>query len=481
MSEIDPTEPPSTGAGATAADGVAGRARVRPPAAIEIGRFAIRHKLGEGGMGIVYEAYDARLDRPVAIKLVRVDDGGAHARARLLREAQAMAKVAHPNVVPIYEVGEHGDQVFVAMELVAGETLASWQRRESRSWRDVLAMYVAAGRGLAAAHACAIVHRDFKPDNVLVGSDGRPRVLDFGLARSFAEPAGEAPSDANVLRVDLTVAGSMMGTPTYMSPEHFSGEGVGPASDQFGFAIAVYRALFGAPPFAGDTLGELRTSVCAGALRPPPADRDIPANVTATIVRALSLAPGDRFASMDELLAELERPLHVDPLHDPARGRRARRIAAAILGVGALASLISSSAVSKLDESPDWLLVQSTIAFALLSAIGLVFRRRLITSEHNRRVGLVILVTCAGFVVHRAAGAVLDARAIDILVGDAVLLAVVTALAGLVFERWMLGGGPLAMAYIAIAIAWPHQAGPAFGALVLVYAAAAAWRWGAPT
>jgi serine/threonine-protein kinase len=466
------------GGAATQSDGVAGRARA---AAIRIGRFSVIGKLGEGGMGIVYEANDPQLDRRVAIKLVRVDEGGTQGRARLMREAQAMAKVSHPNVVPIYEVGEHAEQVFVAMELVPGETLTSWARRDSRSWRDVLAMYVAAGRGLAAAHACGIIHRDFKPDNVLVGADGRPRVLDFGLARASGDRDAPPVGTANVLDVDLTVAGTMMGTPSFMSPEHWRGEGVAPASDQFGFAVALYRALFGVAPFAGDSLAELRSAVCTGKLRAVPLDHEVPPDVVAAIVRALALAPGDRFASMTELLDTLEQPLRIDPAHDPARGRRARRIAAAILGIGALGSLISSTAISQLDESPAWLLVQSSIAMVLLCAIGFGFRARLVTSEHNRRVGLVILVTCAGFVVHRATGVLLDSRSLDILVGDAVLLGVVTVVAGFVFERWMLGGGPLALGYLAFAIAMPQWAGPAFGALVFVYAAAAAWRWGGPS
>jgi serine/threonine-protein kinase len=151
MSEVDPTEPPSDIAGPTLPETAASRARAAAPG--RIGRFDIRKKLGEGGMGVVYEAYDAQLDRPVALKLVRAGEGGPQAHARLLREAQAMAKVSHPNVVPIYEVGEHGNQVYVAMELVAGEPLSAWQRRETRSWRDTLAVYIAAGRGLAAAHA----------------------------------------------------------------------------------------------------------------------------------------------------------------------------------------------------------------------------------------------------------------------------------------------------------------------------------------
>ena len=479
----------------TVADGVANRARAAP-VRHTIGRFEIRRKLGEGGMGIVYDAYDAQLDRPVAIKLVRVADeaGGSHGRARLMREAQAMAKVAHPNVVPIYEVGEHGDrgdQVYVAMELVDGEPLSAWQKRTPRTWRESLAIHVAAGRGLAAAHAVGIVHRDYKPDNVLVGRDGRPRVLDFGLARGVAAAAAapgasgggssgddRAHAPTNVLDLELTAAGSMMGTPGYMSPEHFRGDGIGPASDQFGFAVAVYRALFGAAPFAGDTLGELRASVCAGELRAPAGDPELPASVVAAVVRALSAAAADRFASMDELLAELERPLKVDPAHDPARGRRGRRIGAALLSLGALASLIGTSLASSLDTSPGWIVAQSAFALVMLSLIGFVLRRSLVTSTHNRRVGAVMLVTAGGFLVHRSIALLLGAPARDTLVGDAVMLGVVTVIAGIVFERWMMGGGPIALVYLAFAVAMPDHAGPAFGGLVFVYAVAAAWRWG---
>jgi eukaryotic-like serine/threonine-protein kinase len=477
MSEVDPTEPPSEVVAPTLADGVAGRARAAPAAGGRIGHFEVRKKLGEGGMGVVFEAYDAQLDRPVAIKLVRAGEGGAQAHARLLREAQAMAKVSHPNVVPIYEVGEHGDQVFVAMELVDGEPLSAWQRREQRNWRDTLAVYIAAGRGLSAAHACGIIHRDFKPDNVLVGRDGRPRVLDFGLARSIADRDETAPRSGSVLGVDLTIVGSIMGTPTYMSPEHFRGEGIGPASDQFGFAVALYRALFGEAPFWGETMSELRDSVCGGRLRTPMRG-EVPIAVVDAVMRALSLAPGDRFASMDELLAELDKPLHVDPSKDLRRGRGTRRLAAGLLCAGALASAIATSAASELDKSPGWVLVQSCIVMGVLSVLGLVFRRRIVTSAHNRRLALAILVTGFGFVVHRAVAYMLGAPTLDTFIGDAVMLGVVTVLAGVALERWMIWGGPLAVVYLAIAVAAPSLAGPAFSALVLVYAAGAAWHWG---
>ena len=475
MSEVDPTEPPSGVAGPTLPAKLAARTQAAPA---RIGRFDIRAKLGEGGMGVVYEAHDAQLDRPVAIKLVRSGEGGPQAHARLLREAQAMAKVSHPNVVPIYEVGEHDEQVFVAMELVAGEPLSTWQRREQRDWRDTLAVYIAAGRGLAAAHACGIIHRDFKPDNVLVGRDGRARVLDFGLARSIAARDDDALRSGSVLGVDLTIVGSIMGTPSYMSPEHFRGEGIGAAGDQFGFAVALYRALFRDAPFAGETMGELRDSVCAGRVRPPQRG-DVPTAVVDAVMRALSLAPADRFASMDDLLAALDQPLHVDPTKDLARGRRIRRLAAGLLCAGALSSAIATSAASELDNSPGWVLVQSCIVMGVLSLLGAIFRARLTTSAHNRKLALAILATGFGFVVHRAVAYLLNAPTLDTFVGDAVLLGVVTVLAGVMLERWMIWGGPLAVGYLALVVAMPSLAGPAFSALVLIYAAGAAWRWGA--
>jgi predicted Ser/Thr protein kinase len=457
----------------TLADGVAGRARADD----HIGRFSVLRKLGEGGMGVVYEAHDPQLDRHVALKLVRVDSD-PQSRARLFREAQAMAKVAHPNVVPIYEVGDHHGQVFVAMELVPGETLQAWVTRDKRPWRDALAMYVAAGRGLAAAHATGIVHRDFKPDNVLVGGDGRPRVLDFGLARGIHQAGDDAPatSSGNVLDLDLTVAGSMMGTPGFMSPEHFRGEGIGPASDQFGFAVAVYRALYGEMPFAGKTVAELRDVVCAGAPKPPRGDPDLPAAVTAAVLRALATDPAERFPSLDALLAELDRPLRVDPDRDVLRGRAARKVVAGAIGVAALTGIVVGGATG-LSMTPAWALVQGAVALAIILVLGAAARRSLAASAHNRRVGVLIAATCLALVVHRALALYLGAPALDTLVGDGVMVALATTLAGVTLERWMLGGAVLALIYVGFAIVIPSDAGMGFGGLMLTYAAIAAWRW----
>jgi serine/threonine protein kinase len=203
-----------------------------------IGRYAVLRQLGEGGMGVVLAAYDEELDRRVALKLLRDRSAHAEHRIRILREAQAMARVSHPNVVQVYEVGEFGQpdkgdsHIFIAMEFIDGATLHDWQQQPGRTWEEILRVYLAAGQGLLAAHESGLVHRDFKPDNVLVGSDGRPRVADFGLARGGGgakaeEPApGAAEKDAgrsgHLLIARLTQHGTIMGTPQYMSPENMT-------------------------------------------------------------------------------------------------------------------------------------------------------------------------------------------------------------------------------------------------------------------
>jgi serine/threonine-protein kinase len=273
-----------------------------------LGRYAVREWLGAGGMGVVYAAEDPTLGRRVALKLLRREasgEAGEAARARLLREAQAMARLSHPNVLPVFDLGTTADgQVFLAMEWVRGPTLAGWLRERERPWREVLALFVAAGRGLAAAHRAGLVHRDFKPANVLVGEDGRPRVTDFGLVRE-AHAAGDAHAEPSGASQDtaLTRAGTVAGTPAYMAPEQHAGAGVDARADQFSFCVALSEALHGERPFAEDASGEARWRP-----RRAPTSRRLPSHVREALARGLARKPEARFASMDALLAALERP-----------------------------------------------------------------------------------------------------------------------------------------------------------------------------
>ncbi len=282
------------------------------PAALppELGRYRVLEPISSGAMGAVYKAYDPKLGRQVALKVLRPDLRGAEsadqAQERLSREARSMARLSHPNVVPVFDVGAAGAQVYVAMELVEGGTLRAWLSEQPRSWREVIAAFLQAGRGLAAAHAAGMVHRDFKPDNVLVGGDGRVRVTDFGLARSFlaelegpASRAAEAPTDASQ-------SGGRVGTPAYMAPEVFRGEPADAWSDQFSFCVCLWEALYRERPFAARSFAELAAAVQHEAPRPPPPDADVPAFVHRALLRGLSRSPADRFPFMESLLRAID-------------------------------------------------------------------------------------------------------------------------------------------------------------------------------
>jgi tetratricopeptide (TPR) repeat protein len=226
----------------------------------------------------------------------------------MAREARAMAKLRHPNVVAVHEVGLHDDGVFIVMEYVPGSTLRDWlARTPDARWQDIVAIYVQAGRGLAAAHAAGLVHRDFKPDNVMVGADGRVLVTDFGIA-NIPDDEPDTPGAATGSDPRLTNTGSLVGTPAYMSPEQHSGRAIVSASDQFAFCAALYEALFGTRPFVGATSAEIADRASSGTLATPAIDRKVPSAITAAVRRGLASDPGDRFPSMDALLAALAIP-----------------------------------------------------------------------------------------------------------------------------------------------------------------------------
>ena len=311
-----------------------------------LGRYLVLDKLGAGGMGVVYAAYDPELDRKVALKLLLAGhESGSQpteGRVRLLREAQAMAKLSHPNVIAVHDVGTFGEQVFVAMEFVDGQTLRSWSAERPRSWRESMAVLTRAGRGLAAAHAVGLVHRDFKPDNVMIDREaegahthGRVRVMDFGLARpsaGFTETLGTDPSlsTTGALSIELTQRGAMIGTPAYMAPEQIRGEISDARVDQFAFCVTLWEALFGQRPFRADSLPALVQRVLAGELTPAPKGSRVPMWVRKVVLRGLEIDPDRRYADMPELLAALAR--------DPARARRRWAVATSLgaLGLGAL-------------------------------------------------------------------------------------------------------------------------------------------------
>jgi tetratricopeptide (TPR) repeat protein len=285
-------------------------------AGARLGRYVLLHRLGEGGMGLVWAAYDPGLNRNVALKQVREESGEPLeiARARLKREGQAMARLSHPNVVPIFDLFEEDGAFFVAMEWVEGITLRQWLEEAPRPWREVVARFVEAGRGLAAAHAAGLVHRDFKPANVFLGKNGTVRVGDFGLARELDATAstgfeGDLPAARGLPR--LTERGAVAGTPAYMAPEQRAGKR-DLRSDQFSFCAALFEALEGHLP-----------------QEPPPADRprrqQAPRRIMRALARGLSNAPEDRFPSLDALLDALTR--------EPWRGWRVPAVAGGVLAV----------------------------------------------------------------------------------------------------------------------------------------------------
>jgi WD40 repeat protein/tRNA A-37 threonylcarbamoyl transferase component Bud32 len=283
--------------------------------AVSVGRFRLLERLGAGGMGTAYAAYDEQLDRKIALKLIHPRAGDSQLRERTLREARALARLSHPNVVHVYEAGEVEGQLFVAMEFLAGPTLRDWLDAEARSWREIIGVFCEAGRALEVAHASGIVHRDFKPHNAMFSVDGRVRVLDFGLARLEELTGGqEHASDARAHDGavaehwvgSLTATGTIMGTPAYMAPEQFRGESVDPRSDQFSFCVALWEALYMRRPFAAAKFRELAEEVNAGRILAPPSATQVPARIRQALERGLAVEPDQRWPSMAELVNVLE-------------------------------------------------------------------------------------------------------------------------------------------------------------------------------
>jgi tetratricopeptide (TPR) repeat protein/tRNA A-37 threonylcarbamoyl transferase component Bud32 len=336
-----------------------------------IGRYVIVSRLGEGSMGMVYLAYDPKLDRRLALKVLRRRARSSRAtqerQQRLRREAMAMAQLNHANVVTVHDVGVAEGRVFLAMDYLEGQTLRDWIDAKRRPWNQVLRKLVYAGQGLAAAHAAGVIHRDFKPENVLVGNDGSVKVMDFGLARprtgperssgvtdvhgaagkraaeAEAEPDDEAEADDEPRewwkaegQVDLTRSGDVLGTPSYMAPELFDGGEANAQSDQFAFCVALWEALYGVRPFAGETMAALAFNTKRGQITSPPRRARVPAWLGRLVRRGLSTAPDRRWPSMQALL---------DTLVQGAGRRRVQRAGLAAVGLVVLGGGLSYALV----------------------------------------------------------------------------------------------------------------------------------------
>jgi serine/threonine protein kinase len=298
----------------------------------EVGRYVILERVGAGGMGVVYAAWDPKLDRKIALKLLHGEQAREQGQ-RLEREAQAMARLTHPNVIAVHDVGEVAGRVFVAMEFVEGETLGRWARLdrttdgEPRSWQEVLEVMLAAGRGLSAAHVEGLIHRDFKPDNVMIGVDGRVRVMDFGLVRAAGSDSTDgdpvpaagsratmirtaaledlALSSASVLESQLTLAGALLGTPAYMAPEQLRGDDADARADQFSYCVALWQCLYGVRPFTGDSPLAVLFAIAQGKFSEPPPGRAVPSWIRRALERGLASDPAARWPDMRALLAAL--------------------------------------------------------------------------------------------------------------------------------------------------------------------------------
>ena len=309
-----------------------------------IGRFIVHRALGAGGAGVVYAAHDPELDRTIALKVLRREVAGRpDARARFLREAQALARLSHPNVISVYDVGAAGGRTFIAMEYIHGLTFDDWVATAPRSWSEIVAVLVKAGRGLAAAHAAGLIHRDFKPANLLVGDDGRVVVTDFGLARAVeAADADAVPAPelgralaGGALAASLTRTGAVQGTPAYMAPEQQIGQPADARADQFSFCVTLYEALFGVHPF----LPPRRESASG---RIPAGGRGVPVWLQRAVLRGLAERPDDRYPRMDGLLAVLN--------HEPVRRRRRVQLIVAAAAVALAGAGIAAYALTR--EAP---------------------------------------------------------------------------------------------------------------------------------
>lgn len=415
----------------------------------QIGRYTVLSPLGEGGFGQVFLAFDENLKRKVALKALYGETDEAQ-RQRFRREGEALAALAHPNVIAVFDVVEHQGSVVLAMEFVPGQTLTDWAL--GKGWRELLGGFLQAARGLAAAHESGMVHRDFKPDNVLVGTDGRARVADFGLAAragpdeppgARTAPDGAASDSSSALDAELSVAGLVMGTPFYMAPEVRAGDRATEASDQFSFFRALQHLLEGRPR------GEQ--------------DDDVPAWVDALIVRGLSERQEMRWPDMAAVVRELEARLGVRPELDPRRGmvlRRALLSGMMVFGLGATGLALAVAGDAALE--PKVLLGLGVWQFSVAAAFIFFGARVLASAVVGQRVAAVIGMAVTAMLFNRVMAYLWGMPGERVLATDLLLTALACFAGALFAHRWLRIAAATCASAALVSARWPALAAAAF-------------------
>ena len=419
-----------------------------------VGRHTVLAAIGAGSFGQVFAAFDEHLKRKVALKVLTRSRHGPHVR-RFQREGEALAALAHPNVVSVFDVIDHPRGVVLAMEFVEGQTLTQWV--VGRHWREVLQAFLQAARGLAAAHQAGMVHRDFKPDNVLVGGDGRIRVADFGLATRAEEhdPADEGHSSAFDTRVSME--GQVVGSPYFMAPEVKDGsERASPSSDQYSFFRSLGLLLEGRPRGIGDD--------------------ELPPWVDAMIARGTA-APAERFADLGAVVKELEARLGLNVELDPYRGLKVRRLT--FLAILAAVNLLYGLSWWRGEQTSGsrW----TPLAIGLSSLVilaGVVFfgRKNLAQSLTGRRTVALIGIALIGFVSNRALGVVWGSPLHQTAAIDTLIVCVSALMGSMFVHRWMLNAAAFSFVALVFCAVWPDASRQLFVAAVSAVLIQGFWR-----
>jgi serine/threonine-protein kinase len=419
-----------------------------------VGRHTVLASVGAGSFGQVFSAFDEHLKRKVALKVLTRSRHGTHVR-RFQREGEALAALAHPNVVSVFDVIDHPRGVVLAMEYVEGQTLTEWSA--GRPWREVLGGFLQAARGLAAAHSAGMVHRDFKPDNVLVGGDGRIRVADFGLATRADESTPMWDEHSSAFDAKVSLEGMVVGSPYFMAPEvRDRSAKASPSSDQYSFFRSLELLLEGRPRGAGD-------------------DR-IPPWVDEMIARGVAV-PDARWPDLGAVVKELEARLGVNAELDPFRGLKVRRFT--FLAILVLVNILYGVSWWRGEQTSQsrWTpLLIGLCSLSILAAVGIYWRKNLAKSLTGRRTVALIGISLVGFVSNRALGLVWESPVHQTATIDT-LIVCVSALAGAMFvHRWMLSAAVFAFLSVGVSAVWPEASRQIFVTAVSLTLAQGFWR-----